>query len=199
MLRNAFSLGLTVVVVALATACQSETPKQWTSPPPMRIDVSKQYTATIRTSLGAITVELQPRQAPNTVNNFVFLAREGFYDGVPFHRVIKDFMIQTGDPSGTGRGGPGYRIVDEPVADNYSRGAVAMANAGQPNTAGSQFFIVQGENVFLPKTYTIFGKVTDGIETVDQISSVAVGPSAAGEVSVPQQDVRIQKVEISER
>ncbi|MBI4212790.1 MAG: peptidylprolyl isomerase [Chloroflexi bacterium] len=165
----------------------------------MRIDVNRHYTATLETDLGTITVELQPVQAPNTVNNFVFLAREGFYDGVSFHRVIRGFMVQTGDPSGTGRGGPGYRIVDEPVAESYVRGVVAMANAGQPNTAGSQFFIVQGEEVFLPRTYTVFGKVTDGLDIVDQIASVPVGPSPTGEMSAPQQDVRIQKVRVSER
>lgn len=193
--------GFTLVLVAatLPIACQTEATKQWTSPPAMRIDVNRHYTATLETDLGTITVELQPVQAPNTVNNFVFLAREGFYDGVSFHRVIRGFMVQTGDPSGTGRGGPGYRIVDEPVAESYVRGVVAMANAGQPNTAGSQFFIVQGEEVFLPRTYTVFGKVTDGLDIVDQIASVPVGPSPSGEMSAPQQDVRIQKVRVSER
>ncbi|MSQ24068.1 MAG: peptidylprolyl isomerase [Chloroflexi bacterium] len=164
----------------------------------MRIDTNKLYRATLETTLGQIEIELDPKQAPNTVNNFVFLAREDFYTATPFHRVIKDFMIQGGDPSGTGLGGPGYKIVDEPVTKNYDRGVVAMANAGQPNTAGSQFFIVQGEAVFLPKTYTIFGTVTGGMDVVDRIAALPVGASTAGEMSVPQQQVAIQKVRISE-
>src|SRR5215212_7837232 len=118
--------------------------KQWKQAPEMQLDASKRYHAAIETNKGTIEVELLTAEAPNTVNNFVFLAREGFYDGVPFHRVIKGFMIQTGDPTGTGTGGPGYRFEDEPVRRPYQAGTVAMANAG-PNTNGSQFFIVHGE------------------------------------------------------
>jgi peptidylprolyl isomerase len=185
--------------VVLIVGCQAEQPKQWSSAPPMKIDISRRYVATVETDRGPIEIELAARDAPNTVNNFVFLAQQGFYEGVPFHRVVNGFMIQTGDPSGTGHGGPGYRIIDEPVSGNYDRGAVAMANAGVPNTGGSQFFIVQGENVFLPKTYTIFGKVTAGMEVVDAIAGVPVGPSVGGEVSAPQQPPLIQRVRIAER
>ncbi|MPZ15962.1 MAG: peptidylprolyl isomerase [Chloroflexi bacterium] len=174
-------------------------PKQWSNPPSIRIDTNKQHTATISTTMGDIEITLMPREAPNTVNNFVFLAREGVYDSVPFHRIINGFMVQTGDPTGTGRGGPGYSIVDEPVAGSYERGTVAMANAGRPNTGGSQFFIVHGENVTLAKTYTIFGKVTSGLEVVDQIASVAVTTSATGEESVPLTDVRITKIATREQ
>jgi len=167
----------------------------------MRIDANKQYTARITTAMGEMNVNLLVKEAPTTVNNFVFLAREGFYDGVKFHRVIKGFMVQSGDPKGDGSGGPGYTFVDEPVVSNYDRGVLAMANRG-PNTNGSQFFIVQGDEVSLrlPKNYTIFGRVTEeGIEVVDQIASVPVGASPNGEVSVPQSEVRITKVTIEEK
>lgn len=191
---------LAAALLAL-TACTgpAPAPTQWSAPPAMRIDVNREYTAAILTTLGEIQIKLHAREAPNTVNNFVFLARAGFYEGVKFHRIVKDFMIQTGDPTETGRGGAGYRIVDEPVSGEYERGAVAMANAGRPNTGGSQFFIVQGENVYLPKTYTIFAKVVAGIEIVDAIAAVPVGMSDSGELSVPQQDVRVQRITIAER
>ena len=174
--------------------------KQWSSPPPMRIDPNKTYTARISTTMGDMTADLLVKEAPTTVNNFVFLSREGFYNGVRFHRVIRDFMVQTGDPAGNGTGGPGYTFVDEPVTSNYERGVLAMANRG-PNTNGSQFFIVQGDEVNqrLPKNYTIFGKVTQGVEVLDQIASVPVGASPNGEMSVPQTDVRITRIEIEER
>ncbi len=173
--------------------------KQWSNPPPVTIDPNKSYTAKISTTMGDMDVELFAKEAPQTVNNFVFLAREGFYDNVKFHRVIKNFMIQTGDPTGTGRGGPGYRFVDEPVTRNYDKGTVAMANAG-PNTNGSQFFIVQGDDVNqrLPKNYTIFGMVTDGLDVVDRIANVPVAAGPSGEASSPQQDVRINTITITE-
>src|SRR5436190_640595 len=115
--------------------------KSWRQPPEMTVDLARRYTATLRTTHGEIQAELFVEDAPVTVNNFVFLAREGFYDGVPFHRIIRGFMVQTGDPTGTGRGGPGYRFADElPKTLEYEPGALAMANAG-PNTQGSQFFI----------------------------------------------------------
>lgn len=188
-----------LILSIAASACQTEAPKQWSSAPPMRIDVNREYAATLHTTMGEIEIQLLGREAPNTVNNFVFLAREGFYSGVKFHRVIKDFMIQTGDPSGTGGGNPGYRIVDEPVNQNYDRGTVAMANAGRPNTAGSQFFIVQGENVFLPRTYTIFGKVTAGMEVVDRIAATPVVATETGELSAPREAVQVQWVAVAER
>ena len=175
------------------------TPKQWSSPPAMQIDPNKQYTATIRTSLGEMKALLHAREAPNTVNNFVFLAREGFYDGVPFHRVIREFMVQTGDPTGTGMGGPGYRFADElNTPFSYEKGTLAMANAG-PNTQGSQFFIVHGQQgTSLPKNYTIFGKVTDGTDTLDKIAGVAVQRGPSGENSKPVEMPRIESITIDE-
>ncbi len=144
--------------------------KQWNSPPAMQIDAKKGYTATIETSRGTIELELYPQYAPKTVNNFVFLAREGFYDGVSFHRVISDFMIQGGDPTGTGRGGPGYRFEDE-FKNNplkHETGVISMANAG-PGTNGSQFFITHAPQPHLNGRHTVFGKVTAGQNVVDSI------------------------------
>jgi len=175
-------------------------PKQWSSPPAMAIDANKTYTAVLHTTMGDMTVNLLSKDAPKTVNNFVFLSRQGFYNGVPFHRIMKGFMVQTGDPTGTGTGGPGYRFEDEKVTRDYVRGTVAMANAG-PNTNGSQFFIVHGENVGLPKNYTIFGLVSDpgSLQVLDKIANVPVRASARGEMSVPTQPVSITSVEISEK
>lgn len=139
----------------------------------MQIDSSKTYTATINTSAGTMVCQLFPGDAPATVNNFVFLAKDGFYDDVIFHRVIAGFMIQGGDPTGTGRGGPGYRFPDEAVKRSYSRGTLAMANAG-PNTNGSQFFIMHADYP-LPPSYTIFGKLTSGEDVLDAIASARTG------------------------
>jgi peptidyl-prolyl cis-trans isomerase B (cyclophilin B) len=144
--------------------------KQYTFPPEMQIDPKKNYTATIVTSRGDIVIELYPQYAPKTVNNFVFLAGEGFYDGVTFHRVIRDFMIQGGDPTGTGRGGPGYKFEDE-VRNNplkHEAGVLSMANAG-PNTNGSQFFITHSPQPHLNGKHTVFGKVTSGMNVVNAI------------------------------
>jgi cyclophilin family peptidyl-prolyl cis-trans isomerase len=148
---------------------------QYDAPPELTIDLSKTYTAKIDTTAGEITVEFYAAGAPQTVNNFVFLAGEGFYDGVIFHRTIPGFMIQGGDPTGTGTGGPGYRFRDEfHSKTTYRRGTVAMANSG-PNTNGSQFFICH-DNVGLPNAYTIFGEVTDGLDVVDTIAQNPTGP-----------------------
>src|SRR5439155_20046062 len=119
--------------------------QQWSEAPAMAINPNKQYTATISTTMGDMEIALNPKEPPITVNNFVFLARQGFYENVKFHRVIKDFMIQGGDPLGTGTGGPGYKFQDEPVTGSYSRGTLAMANAG-PNTTGSQVFTIHQDN-----------------------------------------------------
>lgn len=142
--------------------------KQWASPPPMTIDPNKRYTATFETSRGTIVCELFAKEAPKTVNNFVFLAREGFYNNTTFHRVIKDFMIQGGDPTGTGRGGPGYRFEDEFEGNPHRHkvGSLSMANAG-PNTNGSQFFITHIVTDWLDGKHTVFGQVTSGQEVVD--------------------------------
>lgn len=147
--------------------------KQYQAQPALTIDLTKTYKATIETSAGTMELELFPLDAPMTVNNFVFLAREGFYSGVIFHRVIKGFMIQGGDPTGTGSGGPGYKFADEPVSRKYSRGTLAMANAG-PNTNGSQFFVMHSDSG-LPPAYTIFGKLTSGEDVLDAIATTATG------------------------
>jgi cyclophilin family peptidyl-prolyl cis-trans isomerase len=132
----------------------------------MQIELDKIYNVTIATDRGTIVMDLDPRLAPNTVNNFVTLARNGFYDNLTFHRVVDGFVIQGGCPEGTGTGGPGYKFADEPVQGDYTAGAVAMANAG-PNTNGSQFFICL-ENLTgrLDKNYNLFGHVTEGMDTV---------------------------------
>lgn len=144
--------------------------KQWSTPPAMQIDPKKSYSATIETNRGNIQIMLYPQYAPKTVNNFVFLAREGFYDGVTFHRVISNFMIQGGDPTGTGRGGPGYRFEDEfknnPLT--HETGVLSMANAG-PGTNGSQFFITHSPQPHLNGQHTVFGKVTSGQDVVNAI------------------------------
>ncbi len=144
--------------------------KQWRTPPEMQIDPKKKYVADIETDKGNVEVELYPEYAPKTVNNFVFLAREGFYDGVAFHRVINNFVIQGGDPTGTGTGGPGYKFEDE-VKNNplkHERGSLSMANAG-PNTNGSQFFIAHSPQPHLNGKHTVFGKVVSGLDVVDAI------------------------------
>jgi cyclophilin family peptidyl-prolyl cis-trans isomerase len=170
--------------------------KQWSRPPVMQLAPDATYQATLQTNKGTITVDLLREDAPKTVNNFVFLAREGFYDGVPFHRVIAGFMIQTGDPTGTGSGGPGYRFEDEPVTRRYQAGTVAMANAG-PNTNGSQFFIMHRAQD-LPPNYTIFGQVSDGMDVVDALARTPVGRSRSGEQSAPLEPLRIDSVTITE-
>ena len=166
-------------------------PKSYPAPPQMAIDPAKKYTATIETSAGTMTAELFPTEAPMTVNNFVFLARDGFYDGVIFHRVISGFMIQGGDPTGTGRGGPGYKFRDEPVSRAYNRGILAMANSG-PNTNGSQFFVMHAD-YRLPPSYTIFGRLTAGEDTLDKIAT-----AQAGAQDRPLAPVTINGVTISE-
>jgi cyclophilin family peptidyl-prolyl cis-trans isomerase len=147
--------------------------------------------ATLQTNHGAIAVELFDEDAPKTVDNFLKLARDGFYDGVSFHRVIPDFMIQGGDPTGTGSGGPGYQFEDEFNQHKVERGALAMANAG-PNTNGSQFFIVTAESCpWLDGKHTVFGRVTDGMDVVDSISGVETDSRDR-----PQRDVVIANVEV---
>ncbi len=174
--------------------------KQWSKPPAMAIQPDKQYTAIIKTNMGDITVELFPADAPLAVNNFVFLAKEGFYNGVKFHRVVKGFVIQGGDPTGTGRGGPGYRFADETVTREYVAGTLAMANAG-PDTNGSQFFICLTDlSRRLPKDYTIFGVVTQGMDVVNKLGSVPVTALVkGGEASSPTVDVHMDSVIIQEK
>ncbi len=166
--------------------------KQYDNAPDFTIDTAKRYEATLDTSHGEVVIELDAGRSPLTVNNFVFLANEGFYDGVVFHRVIEGFMIQGGDPTGTGRGGPGYRFRDEIEGQGtYARGTVAMANAG-PNTNGSQFFIMH-RDYGLPHNYTIFGQVTSGLDAVDSIATTGTDHSDR-----PHDEVVIRKVTVTE-
>jgi cyclophilin family peptidyl-prolyl cis-trans isomerase len=171
---------------------------KWSKPPVMAIDQNKEYTATIKTTLGEIEIQLLPKDAPITVNNFVFLARQGYYDGIKFHRVVRGFVIQAGDPTGTGAGGPGYQFADElPPKRPYDFGVVAMANAG-PNTNGSQFFIGTGsqvKNLNSMPNYTIFGVVTRGSDVAVKINDTPVG-GASGQS--PLTDVRITGISIVE-
>jgi cyclophilin family peptidyl-prolyl cis-trans isomerase len=166
--------------------------KQYNSPPAMGIDPKKKYTAIFKTDLGKFEVELFADKAPKTVNNFVFLARDKFYDGVTFHRVIPDFMVQGGDPTGTGTGGPGYRFADEfhPSLRHDGPGVLSMANAG-PGTNGSQFFITHVATPWLDGKHTVFGKVTKGMEVVMKIPERDPGQARTA-------GTKIQSVEIVE-
>lgn len=202
MVRRIVSMSLLAV---LATACSAAAPaaggagKKWSSPPPMAIDPARRYTATLKTAQGDVVVELLPKEAPQAVNNFVFLARQGFYANVPIHRIVKGFVIQSGDPTGTGTGGPGYTIPDEQVTLDYDRGVVAMARTPAPDSAGSQFFITLASlSGRLPKQYVIFGRVTSGMDAVDAIAQTPVQPGPGGEPSQPTTPISIQNVEIAE-
>jgi cyclophilin family peptidyl-prolyl cis-trans isomerase len=161
--------------------------------PPMCIDPAKRYTATMVTTKGTMTIALDPVAAPRTVNSFVFLARYHYFDGIVFHRVIPGFVLQGGDPTGTGTGGPGYRFADElPAAGRYEVGSLAMANAG-PDTNGSQFFVISGpDGVRLPPSYSLFGKVVAGLDIVAAIDAVG---SRSGK---PTETVTIESVTIAE-
>src|SRR4051812_3393652 len=173
-------------------------PKQYSAPPAMKVDPAKTYTATLKTNKGTITAELYPQDAPVTVNNFVCLANDGYYNNTPFHRIVSGFVIQGGDPTGTGSGGPGYQFNDEPVSKDYEKGILAMANAG-PNTNGSQFFIVLDDlRGRLPKNYTIFGRVTAGQDVVDAIANTPTAVGRSGEKSTPTEPVTLESVDITE-
>ncbi len=162
--------------------------KQWSEPPAMTVDPAKTYRAAIETSKGSFEVELFPDDAPLAVNNFVCLARAGYFDNTVFHRVVPGFVIQGGDPTASGRGNPGYRFPDEPITRDYATGTLAMANSG-PDTNGSQFFIVlEGGAKQLQKLYTIFGQVTEGMDVVEAI----------GQTNPSVEPVTLQSVTISE-
>ena len=167
-------------------------PKQWSKPPEMVIDSKKKYSATISTDKGDMVIELFADKTPKTVNNFVFLAREGFYDGTIFHRVIADFMAQAGDPTGTGRGGPGYRFADEfhPSLKHTKPGILSMANAG-PGTNGSQFFITHIPTPWLDGKHTVFGQITSGMDVL-----MSIPPRDPGRPEYP--GVKIKMVTITE-
>ncbi len=166
--------------------------KQWTKPPEMKIDPKKKYKANIETDLGTMVIELFADKAPKTVNNFVFLAREGFYDGLMFHRVIANFMVQGGDPTGVGSGGPGYKFADEfdPTLKHNKPGILSMANAG-PGTNGSQFFITHVPTPWLDGKHSIFGQVVDGMDVL-----MSIPPRDPGNVNAP--SVKIKRVTIEE-
>lgn len=172
----------------------SERREQFSEPFPLYIDPEKNYQAEIVTNHGTMTAFLHAKDAPNTVNNFVNLARYHYYDGIIFHRIIREFMIQGGDPTGTGRGGPGYKFADElPAPGKYKVGSLAMANAG-PNTNGSQFFIVSGAHgVTLPPQYSLFGQLIAGEDVLDAIQKVPTGSQDR-----PKDDVVIESITITE-
>lgn len=184
---------------AALTSPQTKTmePTNITKPQEVTIDSTKTYEATLATSKGDIIISLHAKETPITVNNFVYLARQGFYDNTIFHRTIKDFMIQGGDPKGDGTGGPGYKFDDEAFTGSYKKGIVAMANSG-PNTNGSQFFIMHADYP-LPPNYVIFGEVTKGIEVVDAIATAPVKASRFGELSVPVTPVTVKSITIREQ
>ncbi|WP_239696907.1 peptidylprolyl isomerase [Paenibacillus oryzisoli] len=211
MLLTASLLTLTLI----ASACgnkPAETPaaststtgaKQWSQAPEMKIDTNKTYQAEVTTSKGTFTIDLYAKEAPKTVNNFVFLSKEGFYNNVTFHRIIKNFMIQTGDPQGTGRGGPGYKFADElKTTHKYEPGTVAMANSGA-NTNGSQFFICSGAdcaNLNSTPNYSIFGKVTaDSMATITKIAETPVEMGGESTPSKPKEKVTINTIVIKEK
>jgi cyclophilin family peptidyl-prolyl cis-trans isomerase len=172
--------------------------KKYDKYPDMVIDANKKYTAVIKTNKGDITAELDAKNTPKAVNNFVFLSQKGFYDGLIFHRIIKDFMIQGGDPEGNGSGDPGYKFDDEPVVKDYLPGTLAMANSG-PNTNGSQFFIMTADysGGKLPKNYVIFGNVITGMETVTKIAETPV--ESGGEGSKPTEKITIDTITVEEK
>ncbi|ATO47729.1 peptidylprolyl isomerase [Brevibacillus laterosporus] len=176
--------------------------KQYDKAPEMKIDPNKNYEAVVETNKGSFTIQLFAKDAPKTVNNFVFLANDHFYDGIKFHRIIQSFMIQTGDPKGDGTGGPGYSFGDElKNGHSYDKGVVAMANAG-PNTNGSQFFVGSGDdvkNLEAQPNYTIFGKITAGMDTIDKIAATPVKANAFGENSTPSETITIQKITVTEK
>jgi cyclophilin family peptidyl-prolyl cis-trans isomerase len=187
---------------APASSAQPAAPKSWTAPPAMTIDANKTYQATVTTNKGSFKIDLYAKEAPVTVNNFVFLAKQGFYNDIVFHRIMESFMIQTGDPKGVGSGGPGYSFQDElKTPYKYEPGIVAMANAG-PNTNGSQFFICTGEdskNLNKSPNYTIFGKVSEGMDVIKKIAATPVTSGPSGEKSSPSEKVVIQSVAITEK
>ena len=169
--------------------------------PETQIDPEQSYTAVITTNLGQMTFEMLPAEAPLAVNSFVVLARDGYYDGVVFHRLIPGFMAQSGDPTGLGTGGPGYTFAIESPQRPYVRGSLAMANTGRPNSNGSQFFIVFDDLTALGRLspdYSLFGQMVDGDDTLAKIEAVPVGVAATGERSQPQEPIAITSIEIRE-
>ena len=169
---------LVTAALAVLTLCavplkaEEKKAKQWDKEPEMTIDKNKKYIAVMDTTAGKITFELYPKLAPHHVNSFVFLAKQGYYDGVIFHRVIKDFMLQGGDPTGTGMGGPGYKLKAEFNDMKHTRGVLSAARTADPDSAGSQFFIMHGDSPHLDGKYTAYGKLIDGMDVVDKIANM---------------------------
>jgi peptidyl-prolyl cis-trans isomerase B (cyclophilin B) len=185
---------LTLAAAFSVVAAEDKKRKSYDKPPEMKIDVNKAYTATIETDAGTMVAELYPKIAPQTVNSFVFLAREGFYEGVIFHRVIPGFMIQGGDPTGTGSGGPGYQLKAEFNDTKHDKGVLSMARTSDPDSAGSQFFVMHARAPHLDNQYTAFGRVTRGLEVIDKIVNA---PRNAEDR--PDQPVKIKKITIEEK
>ncbi len=198
---SASSTNQPVACGATAPADANKQPQEFAEPPPMEIDPKKTYTATLDTSCGTIAIQLLADRAPETVNSFVFLAGKGYFDGTRFHRIDTSIdIIQGGDPTGTGKGGPGYTIPDELTGnESYGPGVVAMANAG-PNTGGSQFFIVygpNGHNLDSAPNYTIFGRIVEGLDVVKRIATIPVqDPSAGPAGQQPSKTVYIDTVTV---
>jgi peptidyl-prolyl cis-trans isomerase B (cyclophilin B) len=167
--------------------------KQYPAPDDMKIDPAKKYTVTIETTEGTMTGELFPKEAPKHVNSFTFLAREGFYDDVIFHRVIPGFMIQGGDPTGTGTGGPGYQVNAEFNKKKHTRGVLSAARSQSPNSAGSQFFVMHQTAPHLDGQYTAFGEITEGLDVVDKIVSAPTGANDR-----PKKPASIKKITVTE-
>ena len=206
--RHGWRRGLVPALLASALAgaagCgQLPPPKQWSSPPAMQIRPNTPYTATVTTNYGTFSIQLFAEQDPVAVNNFVFLARQGFYNGDTFFRIVRTFMVQTGDPNNDGTGGPGYRFADElPPTYPYAPGIVAMANSG-PNTNGSQFFICTGSGCSAlnkAPNYTELGRVTSGMPVVQKIAAIPVvaNPAMGGELSKPTRDAHIVRIAIAQ-
>ena len=198
------AIGLAAIIgltIFLSTRPKTNMPLPTPSPSPssLTIDTTASYSALLATNKGTIKIKLFASETPATVNNFISLAQRGFYDGTPFHRVVTGFMVQGGDPTGTGRGGPGYKFNDEPITRNYTRGTLAMANSG-PNTNGSQFFIMH-QDYPLPKAYVIFGHIDPqdqaSLTTLDALASTPVTDNGQGEQSRPIQSLILQSVTIT--
>jgi len=212
-MKKFLSLGLLFIFAVIISGCNVQTANQAVNQPTnqveeekmektlpsptMGIDQAKSYEAILKTEKGDITTSLNVKNTPITANNFIYLARNKFYDNTIFHRVIKGFMIQGGDPRGDGTGGPGYRFDDEKFDGEYNRGVIAMANAGD-NTNGSQFFIMHQDYPLDPK-YVIFGQVIAGMDVVDAIAESEVTVSTSGENSQPVNPIAVQSVEIIEK
>ena len=187
-------LALTVMAVTVCSARAQEEKKKYDKPGDMKIDPKKTYLATIDTSEGKMVAKLYPDKAPQTVNSFVFLAKEHFFDGLTFHRVIKGFMLQGGDPEGTGRGGPGYHLKAEFNDTKHEKGILSMARTNDPDSAGSQFFVMHGTAPHLDNQYTVFGKVIEGLDVIDKIANVETGAADR-----PVKPVTIKSVTIEEK